>query len=64
MTIEEKVEQDLRNLVGWRFDQLVNAGSDNHNAQLISERTDISLHDALDLLAHDCPPRLMVVILL
>lgn len=51
-------------IVAWRYRQLVAAGSDKHHAQIISERTDVSLHKAIDLLEHECSPTLMVAILL
>lgn len=51
-------------VVRWRFQQLVIAGADAHSAQIISERLDIPLHQALELLERDCSPQLMVRILL
>lgn len=61
MLLTDEQEKDV---VQWRFDLLVAAGSDNHSAQIISERMDVSLHEALELLNHDCSPTLMVAILL
>ena len=64
MTVEEQIDEEHRNLVAWRYAQLRLAGCDRYNANLISVRVDIELHDALHLLEHDCTPDLMVAILL
>ena len=49
----ERVES--REVVAWRFDELLEAGySWDAAAQLAVDRR-IDLHSALDLLAHGCP---------
>jgi len=62
-TRTDPVDTETTNLVAWRYSQLRLAGSDSDNAMIVSQRTDISLHDAIDLLDHHCPPNLMVAIL-
>lgn len=50
--------------IAWRKQQLVRAGADKHHAQLLAERLDVSLHDAVELLEHGCPPGTAAAILL
>jgi hypothetical protein len=59
----DQVDAENANIIDWRYRQLVIAGADDEAAEIISRRTDISLHDSIDLLEHHCPPNLMVAIL-
>ena len=51
-------------VVRWRLDQLVRAGYDRADAERIARRTEIDLHDAIDLVRRGCPPELAQSILL
>ena len=64
VVIAEQIDQEQRDIIAWRFVCLTDAGADTHHAQLVSERLDISLHSALDLLEKGCTPALMAAILL
>lgn len=59
-----RVLTEDENLVSWRLQQLVLAGADEHHAQILAERLDVRLHDALDLLEKGCPPGIAAAILL
>jgi hypothetical protein len=48
----------------WRFDQLRLAGYDRRDADVLSERADVDLHQAVELLQRGCPCELAVSILL
>ena len=39
----------------WRLEQLERAGYPEHDAQVLSERTDVDLHLAIHLLMLGCP---------
>lgn len=47
----------------WRYDLLKHAGYPISLADLLAEREDVDLHDALALLEQGCPPELAVLIL-
>jgi hypothetical protein len=51
-------------VVRWRFEQLRQAGYDRSDADLLSGRADVDLHQAADLVARGCPHELAVSILL
>lgn len=56
--------KEEESLVSWRFHQLISAGSDEHYAQVIAERLDVSLHAAIELLERGCAPGTAAAILL
>lgn len=59
------MEADESQVVAWRLDCLVEAGYDTHSAELVAERLDIDLHEAVELVdSHLCPPTTAVMILL
>jgi hypothetical protein len=51
-------------VVAWRLDQLMRAGSDQSSALILAKRSTVDLHEAVDLLEHGCPPKLALEILL
>ena len=51
-------------VVAWRLDQLMRAGSDQSSALILAKRSTVDLHEAVDLVTHGCPPKLALEILL
>ena len=51
-------------VVSWRVEQLLRAGSDQASAMILAKRSHVDLHDAVDLLERGCPPKLALEILL
>src|ERR671935_65771 len=51
-------------VVAWRVEQLLRAGSDHASAQILARRGHVDLHEAVDLLEHGCPPKIALEILL
>jgi len=51
-------------VVAWRVEQLVHAGSDHCCAVILAKRKHVDLHDAIDLLQRGCPPKTALEILL
>jgi hypothetical protein len=49
------VDVDRSRLVGWRFGMLLRAGVDARLALRLAERTDVDIHEVLDLVAEGCP---------
>lgn len=48
----------------WRLKELLEAGYPTEIAEQIADRHDVDLHEAIRLVAHECPPRLAAEILL
>lgn len=48
----------------WRFEELRRAGYEPVDALVLSRRSEIDLHAAIDLLSHGCPSSTAVQILL
>lgn len=51
-------------VIRWRFEQLHDAGYDRGDADLLSNRADIDLHRAVELVQRGCPHELALSILL
>jgi hypothetical protein len=51
-------------VVAWRVEQLLRAGSDDSSAVILAKRSHVDLHNAIDLLQRGCPPKLALEILL
>jgi hypothetical protein len=51
-------------VVAWRVEQLLRAGSDDSSALILAKRSHVDLHKAIDLLQRGCPPKLALEILL
>ena len=57
-------EAAFEEILDWRFEQLRRVGYDRDEAQLISRRLDVDLHQAVDLVCSGCPAELALLILL
>jgi hypothetical protein len=51
-------------VVAWRFEQLLRAGSDRFCAVILARRSHVDLHAAIDLLERGCPSKVALEILL
>lgn len=49
------VDVDRSRLVGWRFGLLLGAGVEARLALRLAERTDVDIHEVMDLVADGCP---------
>lgn len=61
--LDEQRKAKMEEVVGWRLEQLLQAGYDRHDAGQLARRTDVDLHQAVDLIGHGCPPELAAAIL-
>ena len=61
--LDEQREAAMEEVFGWRLEQLIQAGYDRRDAGRLAARTDIDLHEAVDLVGNGCPPKLAVAIL-
>ena len=57
-------EAAFEEILDWRFEQLRRVGYDRAEAQLISRRLDVDLHQAVDLVRSGCSCELALLILL
>jgi len=57
-------EAAFEEILDWRFEQLRRVGYDRDEAQLVSRRLDVDLHQAVDLLERGCPSKVALEILL
>jgi hypothetical protein len=67
MTVAEfdaLAEQQAAEIMEWRFSQLARSGFAAEDAIRLATRLDVDLHQAADLVARGCPPRLAMRILL
>jgi hypothetical protein len=66
MAVQQIEERDstTKAVVAWRYEQLRRVGFERREARLISRRSDVDLHLAIDLLRSGCPPELALAILL
>jgi len=51
-------------VIAWRVEQLMRAGSDPACAQILARRSHVDLHEAIDLLERGCPSKIALEILL
>ena len=51
-------------VISWRVEQLMRAGSDPASAQILARRSHVDLHEAIDLLERGCPSKTALEILL
>ena len=61
--LDEQREAKMEAVLGWRLEQLLQAGYDRRDAGQLARRTDVDLHQAVDLLGKGCPPKLAAAIL-
>ena len=62
-TDEQHVDGSEREVVFWRFEEMLRAGYSQAAALELSRRRDVDLHLACDLLRRQCPPELAFRIL-
>jgi hypothetical protein len=61
--LDEQREAKMEEVLSWRLEQLLQAGYDRRDAGQLARRTDVDLHQAVDLLGKGCPPKLAAAIL-
>jgi hypothetical protein len=61
--LDEQRKARADEVFSWRLEELVRAGYDRHDAGQLAHRTDIDLHQAVDLLRRGCPAEIAVTIL-
>jgi hypothetical protein len=61
--LDAQREAKAEEVFGWRLEQLLLAGYDHRDADQLARRTEIDLHEAVDLVGKGCPPELAVAIL-
>ena len=61
--LDEQRKAKMKEVFGWRLEQLLQAGYDRRDAGQLARRTDVDLHEAVDLLGKGCPPELAAAIL-
>jgi hypothetical protein len=61
--LDEQRKARADEVFSWRLEQLIRAGYDRHDAGHLAHRTDIDLHQAVELLCNGCSPELALAIL-
>ena len=59
----EIVETELERVERWRTAELMRVGFAGDDAVALAARTDVDLHEAIELVQRGCPPELAVRIL-
>jgi hypothetical protein len=59
----EIVETELERVERWRTAELMRVGFAGDDAVVLAARTDVDLHQAIELVQRGCPPELAVRIL-
>jgi hypothetical protein len=62
-TAHEIVETELERVERWRTAELMRVGFAGDDAIALAARTDVDLHQAIELVQRGCPPELAVRIL-
>ncbi len=57
------IETELDRVERWRTSELMRVGFPGDDAVVLAARTDVDLHDAIELVQHGCPPELAIRIL-
>jgi hypothetical protein len=57
------IETELDRVERWRTAELMRVGFPGDDAVALAARTDVDLHDAIELVERGCPPELAVRIL-
>ena len=60
----EQHDESTEEIVDWRFEQLLRVGYESGQARVLSQRVEVDLHQAVDLVLTGCPPGLALKILL
>jgi|1186.fasta_scaffold446873_2 hypothetical protein len=61
--LDEQRKARADEVFSWRLEQLIRAGYDRRDAGHLAHRTDVDLHQAVDLLRRGCPTEVAVTIL-
>jgi hypothetical protein len=66
MTAAQLEEQQVTadEVIGWRFEQLVEAGYQPRKARILARHRDVDLHQAVELVERGCPHELALSILI
>jgi len=59
----EVVETELERVERWRTSELMRVGFPGDDAVALAARTDVDLHEAIELVQRGCPPPLAIRIL-
>ena len=59
----EIIETELERVERWRTAELLRVGFPGDDAVTLAARTDVDLHEAIELVRRGCPPELAVRIL-
>jgi hypothetical protein len=59
----EVVETELERVERWRTSELMRVGFPGDDAVALASRTDVDLHEAIELVQRGCPPPLAIRIL-
>ena len=59
----EVVETELERVERWRTSELMRVGFPGDDAVALAARTDVDLHEAIELVRRGCPPDLALRIL-
>jgi hypothetical protein len=59
----EVVETELERVERWRTSELMRVGFPGDDAVALAARTDVDLHQAIELVQRGCPPDLAIRIL-
>ncbi len=59
----EVVETELERVERWRTSELMRVGFPGDDAVALAARTDVDLHEAIELVQRGCPPDLAIRIL-
>ena len=59
----EIIETELDRVERWRTAELMRVGFAGDDAVVLAARTDVDLHEAIELVRRGCPPELAVRIL-
>jgi hypothetical protein len=59
----EIIETELERVERWRTAELLRVGFPGDDAVTLAARTDVDLHEAIELIRRGCPPELAVRIL-
>jgi hypothetical protein len=51
-------------VICWRFEELVRAGYDDHDAAELAHHPEVDLHDAVELVRRGCPSNTALRIIL
>jgi len=57
------IETELDRVERWRTSELMRAGFPGDDAVALAARTDVDLHEAIELVRRGCPPDLAIRIL-